>query len=199
MEDDIRFPFRVSDLKQWVYCQRILYYHYCLPAIRPTTYKMEEGVKAGVAEEEREVRRTLRPYGLICGNRKFHVPLTSERLGLRGELDLVIETHQDGIRELIPVDYKDSKRIGLHFKLQLAAYAFLLEEVEGVPVRRGFLYLIPMRRAEQVAIDERLRTQLTEALEGMRTMLYREKMPPAVGSPRKCLPCEFHRFCNDVL
>lgn len=198
-EDILRFPFLVSDLKQWVYCPRILYYHHCLPRIRPTTYKMEEGLRAGRAEEGREERRSLRAYGLTRGHRKFRVPLMSIRLGLRGEVDLVIETDESGVRELIPVDYKDSKRVGPHFKLQLAAYALLIEEAEGIRVGRGFLYLIPTRRAEEVRIDDRLRKQFADTLEAMHSMLYREQMPPPAASLRKCLACEFRRFCNDVL
>ena len=80
----------VTDLKQWVYCPRILYYHQCLPDVRPVTYKMEAGIEAGRAEEGREERRSLRAYGLAEGEREFNVPLASERLGLRGEIDLLI-------------------------------------------------------------------------------------------------------------
>ena len=29
--------FEVTDLKQWIYCPRVLYYRYCLPEIRPIT------------------------------------------------------------------------------------------------------------------------------------------------------------------
>ena len=29
--------FEVTDLKQWIYCPRVLYYRYRLPEIRPTT------------------------------------------------------------------------------------------------------------------------------------------------------------------
>jgi len=60
----IEAPFRVTDLKQWVYCPRVLYYAMCLPKIRPTTYKMKAGIEAGQSEEGREERRSLRPYGL---------------------------------------------------------------------------------------------------------------------------------------
>ncbi len=192
-------PFRVSDLKQWVYCPRILYYYQCLPDVRPVTYRMEAGIEAGRAEEGREERRSLRAYGLTRGEREFNVALASTQLGLRGEVDLVIDSDEAGARELIPVDYKHSRQAGPHFKLQLAAYALLLEEARGIPVRRGFLYFIPLRRAEAVPIDTRLRGQLTKTLEAMRAMLAREQMPAPTPHRRKCVACEFRRFCNDVL
>ena len=197
--DALTVPFAVTDLKQWVYCPRILYYHLCLPDVRPVTYKMQAGIEAARAEEGREERRSLRAYGLQSGEREFGVPLSSERLGLRGEVDMVITVSGAEGQEVIPVDYKLSRVAGPHFKLQLAAYALLLEEARGCEVRRGFLYYLPLRRAESVPIDRRLRRQLAAALAGMREMLEQEKMPAPTPQIAKCVACEFRRFCNDVL
>ena len=49
--------FRVSDLKQYCFCPRIVYYHHCLPDVRPTTFKMEMGIQQGALERSRERRR----------------------------------------------------------------------------------------------------------------------------------------------
>lgn len=199
MDREPDVPFTVTDLKQWVYCPRILYYHHCLPDIRPVTHKMEMGIEASRMEEGREDRRSLRVYGLRSGHREFNVPLSSSRLGLRGEVDMVITTSDADPEEVIPVDYKLARRAGPHFRLQLAAYASLLEEMRKCTVRRGFLYYIPLRRAETVAIDKRLRQRLSETLDDMRATLEREQMPPPTPHIRKCVACEFRRFCNDVL
>jgi CRISPR-associated exonuclease Cas4 len=192
-------PWRVTDLKQYVYCPRILYYHACLPRVRPTTFKMQAGIEAQAGAEGRERRRSLRTYGLEQGRRHFHVPLISERLGMRGEVDLVVETEVRGQPQAIPVDYKLSKKVGEHFRLQLAAYAVMLEDAWGVPAKRGFLYLIPLRRAQEVRITARQRTALDEALAVMNAMLLKEEMPPPTRSRAKCVSCEFRRFCNDVV
>jgi CRISPR-associated exonuclease Cas4 len=133
----IEAPFRVTDLKQWVYCARVLYYHMCLPNVRPVTYKMKAGTEAGLAEERRESRRSLRSYGLKEGRREFEVPLQSSTLGLRGKPDMVIWL--DKSHEVIPVDYKMSEIAGEHFKLQIAAYGVMLEEISGYTAKRGFL------------------------------------------------------------
>jgi CRISPR-associated exonuclease Cas4 len=198
MEDRAAVPWRVTDLKQYVYCPRILYYHTCLPRVRPTTYKMEASVEAHAVVDEQESRRTLRAYGLEQGQRHFNVPLVSERLGMRGEVDMVIETEGSGRREVIPVDYKLSEKKAEHFQLQLVAYALMLEDAWGVPVRRGFLYFLPLRRAEEVRITTRLRTMLDEALCTMNGMLVSELMPAPTRQRAKCVACEFRRFCNDV-
>jgi CRISPR-associated exonuclease Cas4 len=194
---DLEAPFRVTDLKQWVYCARILYYAVCLPDVRPVTYKMQAGVEAGRDEASREARRSLRAYGLEEGRREFNVPLTSDRLGLRGEVDMVIWLDEQG--EVIPVEYKLSEVAGTHFKLQLAAYGLMLEESSGLAARRGFLYSIPRRKAEEVPLDRRMRDNLAVTLDAMHRMLRYEAMPEATAQRAKCLACEFRRFCNDVI
>lgn len=194
---DLEAPFRVTDLKQWAYCRRILYYQMCLPQVRPTTYKMQAGREAGLAEVERERRRSLSAYGLTEGRREFEVPLLSSTLGLRGKPDMIIWL--DASREAIPVDYKLSESAAEHFKLQIAAYGVMIEESSGYNVRRGFLYSIPKRRAEEIRLDRRLRDKLMTTLNEMRAMLRSEAMPEPASSLNKCLACEFRRFCNDVL
>lgn len=196
LDDTLTTPFTVSDVKQWVYCPRVVFYQTCLPHVRPVTHKMDLGELAGQAEEGREERRSLRAYGLEAGEREYSVRLMSERLGLRGEVDMIVTTPAG---EVIPVDYKLSEIDGPHFKIQVAAYALLLEELRQCEVKRGFLYLIPLRRADEVSIDRRLRTKTEATLKAMLEMLTLEKMPPPADSLRKCTACEFRRFCNDVL
>lgn len=193
-------PFRVIDLKQWIYCPRILYFHHCLPRIRPTTYKMEAGIEAGQDEEGREARRSLRVFGLRAGERVFNLSLSSERYGLRGKADMVIFI-EDKIspKEIIPIDYKLSKKAGKHFKLQLLAYGLMLEDEYGVPATRGFLYFISQRKAQEIRFTSRLRQNFLKNLDNMLQILHSEKMPKPTPNRRKCVSCEFRRFCNDVL
>ena len=192
---------RVTDLKQYAYCSRIPYYHYCLPGVRPTTYKMDAGIRAQDRAEERERRRSLRAYGLTEGERHFNVSVRSARLGVSGQIDLVIRHTVNGEDRLVPVDYKLSQREpGRHFKLQLACYALLLEEVWQLPVDEGFLYLIPARRAVRVPITTRLRNDVGRQLSEIRALVLAERMPPVPPKQRsRCVDCEFRRFCNDVL
>lgn len=194
--------FEVTDLKQWAYCPRVVYYRYCLPDVRPVTKLMEAGIAGHRDEGEREERRSLRAYGLSEGERAFDLALRSARLGLRGRLDLVIAVPARGApgAEAIVVEYKDSERAaGAHFKLQLAAYALLVEEAWGLPVRRGFLYSIPTRRAEAVAITSALRRKVLATVSALRAAVFGERMPEAPASRWPCVSCEFRRFCNDVV
>lgn len=198
-----RTVFTVTDLKQYAYCPRIVFYTYCLPLIRPTTGKMEEGRLAHEEAREREQRRTLRIYGLEEARRYFDVWVASEELGLTGRIDLVLEvTAQGGAsggREWIPVDYKQTgRRAGSHLRRQLAAYGMMLEETRGGVVRRGFIYSLLTRQAEEIPLTPSLRREVREAVAAMREMVERERMPDPPSSLQPCVNCEFRRFCNDV-
>lgn len=201
MLDHPPFTLRVTDLKQYTYCPRILYYHTVLPAVRPVTYKMEAGIDAHTGVQRREKRRSLRTYGLQSGQRRLNLPLFSTTLGLSGELDLLIETEE----ELIPVDFKNARlrgrRPGDNFRLQLTAYGRLLEETwpGEQAVRRGFLYFIPEREAVTVSFTAALRRRLDDALHEMKAIALEQRVPPSTKRRRRCVDCEFRRFCNDVL
>ncbi len=88
---------RVSDIKQYFYCPRIIYYTYCLPAPRPVTYPMQAGTVEHEALNVFERRRSLRRYGLDAGERRFHVSLKADALGLAGVLDMLIITQEQGL------------------------------------------------------------------------------------------------------
>jgi CRISPR-associated exonuclease Cas4 len=190
----------VTDLKQWTYCPRVVFYRYCLPRVRPITYSMEAGRQSHEEVASREERRSLRAYGLTSGERFFDVALRSERLHLSGRIDLVIRVETPQGPEGIVVDYKLSEREpGSHFKLQLAAYALMLEEAWGMPVGRAFLYHIPQRKAEAISLTPALRRQVEATIADVQRAIVGEDMPPPPRHLGKCVACEFRRFCNDVV
>jgi CRISPR-associated exonuclease Cas4 len=191
---------RVTDLKQYSYCPRVPYYLYCLPHLRPTTYKMEAGIEAQEHVTELEERRSLRAYGLSNGERHFYHPVWSSKLGCIGQIDMVIEIEEGGVHRLIPVDYKLSQRTpGRHFQLQLACYAMMLEEMYDVYVPDGYIYLIQSRQAERIAITKRLRQEAATTVATLRAIIKTQRVPSPTSHPARCVACEYRRFCNDVL
>jgi CRISPR-associated exonuclease Cas4 len=195
MLDSSEILFTITDLKQFVYCPRILYYHACLPNIRPVTYKMQAGIDSHESERKRALRRSLTMYDELSGTRHFDVAVQSVELGLSGQIDEVVET-DDG--KLIPVDYKLARKAGHHFKVQLAAYAMLLEATFESQVKFGFLYLLLSRKTERVSITPKLRSEIMQALDTMHQIVDTETMPVPTQWRQRCSDCEFRRFCNDV-
>jgi CRISPR-associated exonuclease Cas4 len=192
----------VTDIKQYVCCPRLAYYRYCLPDIRPLTYAMEVGTESHKLEEDREIRRSLKSYGIEEGERHFRHHISAATLGLKGIIDLliVVPSSQAQDKEAIIVEYKHSEmKAGPHFKLQIAAYALMIEEIWQIPVRRGFLYSIPLRKAEEIVITSALRKKVPTVVQAIKQLMDNEQMPEPTKAQMRCPTCEFRRFCNDVV
>lgn len=187
---------QVTDIKQWTYCPRIVYFRFNWPGVRPSTYNLEEGRQSHEDFEAALRHRRRRLRGLPEGEWMFNVSHYSTRLGLSGRVDLVILREE----EAIPVDFKDSFNLkARHFRLQVAAYALLVEEALSLPVRRGVIYSLPKRRGQEVRVDGRLRNEVFRLVQTIAETVQGEHMPPGPKSVAPCIACEFRRFCNDRL
>jgi|GEM_PF-205348 CRISPR-associated exonuclease Cas4 len=195
---DEETPLMVTDLKQWAYCKRILYYLCCLPDVRPTTYLMEVGQQEGKMEEQREIRRALKRYGLDKGRREMNLRLSSAKLGLRGVVDMVIWLEDQQPLQAVPVDFKFSRTAGAHVQMQLMAYGLMLEETAHCQSQRGYIYQIPLRKAIEVPFTASLRNKTKQELAEMHRIIRGEQMPMSAARYAQCMVCEFRRFCNDV-
>jgi CRISPR-associated exonuclease Cas4 len=185
----------VSDVRQQGYCPRIPYFRLGLRVThRPVTYQMTEGILEHQRTEALEQRRSLRAYGLSDGERQFNLALRSERLGLSGRLDLLIVRRD----EAIPVEFKNSTAgLALQHKYQLAAYALLVEELTERSVRRAFVYYIPKRAAQEVAITPAMRAYTRRLIGEIRRNVRLERMPAGTRQLGRCVGCEFLSACND--
>ena len=189
------FPLRVSDLKQWAYCPRIVFYNYVMPVDIKSTYKMKHGRSAEEEIDRLEQRRKLTEFGLVEGKRHFHYWCSSDTLGLSGKLDLLIESPNG----LFPVDFKSTEReVWPNHIVQLCAYALILEEQFKARIDRGFVFLIP--REVIVAID--LTTEAKQGalsfLSAIRAAIGTELTPHPTALRTRCDDCEYRNFCGDV-
>lgn len=186
---------RVSDIKQFLYCPRVVFFTYVCPVPKKTTRKMEFGKGEHLVLDRLEKRRTFKRYNIEEGKRVFHLPLRSTRLGLTGLLDLHIQAGG----EYFPVEFKfTTAEPGLNHKYQLIAYAMLLEEYVHTAVRYGFLYLIPRNQVILVPVTENAREFVRDTLRKIRTMVATERFPAVTRKSARCTDCEFRNYCRDV-
>lgn len=186
---------KVSDIKQYIYCPRIIYFLYVCPVKKKTTYKMEAGKEDHLILDKLEKRRTLKRYNLEEGQRIFHMQLASARLGLQGKLDMHIAT----VRGYFPVEFKFTERsASLNHKYQLISYAMLLEDHYDCTVRYGLLYLVPKKEIIPVEITPNARAFVYGILGKIRDIIATERMPDKTRHVVKCRDCEYKRFCGDV-
>lgn len=186
---------RVNDLKQFVYCPRIVFYQHVMPVDKKATFKMEEGKRAETVIDKLETRRSLRKYRLGEGTRQFHVWLRSEHLGLSGKLDLLIDSPEG----LFPVDFKfTSERAQKNHLYQLCGYALLAEEAYGKTVRCGFIYLIPQEVVVVMGLTPERKEETLRMLDTMRELIRREQMPEPTTVRERCVECEYRNYCGDI-
>ena len=185
----------VTDLKQWAYCERIVYYNRVMPGTGKPTYKMREAVAAQELIEGLEMRRSLREYGLESAERRFNSWLTDERLGLSGKVDLLLH----GPEAVAVVDFKlTSGEPGENHRMQLTGYSLLAEAVYGVPARHAFIYRIPDNRVFAIEITEELRRRVVAGVDAIREVGKTQWCPEPTAVRGRCVECEFANYCGDV-
>ena len=185
----------VTELRQWTYCPRVVYYHLMMAGAGRQTYKMTEGLRAQEVVESLEVRRTLREYGLSGAERQFGVWLSDEMTGMSGKLDLLLKSDE----KAAVVDFKlTSGEVGENHRMQLAGYAALVEGALGLRVPTTFVYRIPDDRVFPVPVTQELRARVVEAIGSIRRMRESGELPRATDVRARCAECEYANFCGDV-
>ena len=185
----------VTDLKQWAYCPRIVYYERFLPGAGKPTAKMREAVFAQDRIESLEMRRSLRKYGWEDAERRFGMWLRDEALGLSGRLDLALVA---GERAAV-VDFKlTSGEPGENHRMQLAGYALLVEGALGLTCTDGFLYRIPDDRVFPIELTAELRDRVRAAVGAIGELERSEILPAATTVRARCAECEYANYCGDV-
>lgn len=185
---------QVTDLKQWMYCPRIVYYHRVLGLCATATFKMQEGRAAHDVLEKLERRRSLKRYGLEGASRRFAVSLHDPELGLAGRLDLLLHAPDNAA----VVDFKLTGG-GIHenHELQLAAYGLLVQRSLRVPVRLGFVYRIPDASLKPVRLDAAHYDRVIRAVRDIRGLAAAQTIPDPPQRLTRCTECEYINFCAD--
>jgi len=185
----------VTHLKQWAYCPRVVYYHRVLPDAAQPTWKMREALCAQDMIERLEMRRGLREYGWEGASRRFGLWLTSERLGLNGKLDLLLEREGEGA----VVDFKlTSGEMGDNHRMQLSGYAMLVEACRGAHVETAFLYRIPDDRVFAFSVLPAWKQRVTEAVGAIQELQRTAWCPEPTPLRARCRECEYANYCGDI-
>lgn len=186
---------QVSDITQYFYCPRKVYFLRTL-GISPSPRKKMD---AGKEEHEREYRRIRERKTIYGFNREdvkkvFHkLPIEAPEHSLHGRVDTVVLLKGG---KVIPVDVKYSSftKVKRNWKKQLVAYAILLEAKFGKEVRSGVLYFPRKRKKVDVEIRQKDKEFIHKDIENILKLIRSEKIPN-VQKGKKCNYCEMKKFC----
>lgn len=168
----------VSDLNQYLYCPRRLWYLQ-FQATQGRNYQRVEGV----SKHERKSSR---------GGWINELYLESDRLGLKGKIDVLDLENEDPV----PVERKRSQSGQVYWndEIQLAAYALLLEEHLDTGIDEGVVYLWQTDERIRIDITKRHRDAVEEYVREIRS-LNPVEIPPLVDNPNKCEKCSTRQYC----
>lgn len=180
---------RVMALHALAYCERLYY--------------LEEVEEIRVADDSVYAGRTLHeekgePDPTATEWRNFQV--TSDALGLVGRID----TFRQREGGWLPYDHKRGRaRRGTDNhpepwpsdRLQIIAYALLLEEELGEPVEEGRIRYHADNVTVRVPIDAEARANLQQAVARARELRAQVTRPPITDNPNLCLRCSLAPVC----
>ena len=181
-------PLRIMALHALAYCERLFY--------------LEEVEHLRVADER------------VYAGRRLHVEieraededewltlsLESERWGLVGKVDCV--RRRDGM--LLPYEHKRGRSAPAQDggttawpsdRLQVVAYAALLEEHTGRIIPEGRVRYHADNTMVRVPVDAQARTDLQQAIARARTLQESVERPPVAENERLCVRCSLAPVC----
>ncbi len=178
---------RVESLHALAYCHRLFYFQ--------------------------EVERIEQPHAAVFAGRELHaaleaeedgertsIELSSEALGLVGKVDCL--RRRDG--SYIPYEHKKgrprreedgSASAWPSDRLQIVAYAVLLEEAFGQSIPEGRIRYHAANVTVRVPIDEAARRDLVEAIQTARRLRESVERPPITENERLCARCSLAPVC----
>ncbi|MEM3414687.1 MAG: CRISPR-associated protein Cas4 [Thermoproteota archaeon] len=187
-----------TDIKQYHFCPRIIYFTRVLGVEERTTASEEEGKEAHEEFHKKERRRTT-----LLGGKTIKVEqkwtalqLKSEKLGIEGIVDMVVKTPEG----YAVIEYKMTtmpKRIMPGHLYQAAAYAMLVEEAFRTVVRKLYVHYEKSNKLLEIPMTENIRRHVLWTIEQIRSIIEKEKLPPAKSSG-KCKSCGYRWICREA-
>ena len=186
----------VTDIKQYHFCPRIIYFTRVLGVEERTTESEEAGKEAHDEFHRKERRRaTLLGGKAIKVEEKWTaIRIRSERLGIEGMVDMVVRTPEG----YAVIEYKSGalpKRIPPGHLYQAAAYALLVEEAFRIVVRKLYIHYEGSNESVEVPLTESVRKHVAWTIERVKGIIRAERLPRTRPS-RKCPSCGYGWICK---
>ena len=128
---------------------------------------------------------------------KSEFRIESEKLSLRGIIDQ-IEIYTNGY---VPVELKTGQcpkeGVWPNHKIQIAAYAMLLEDIYKAEIKEGFIAYLDAKQRRHVPINPFLKQEILELMEKTKSLLESREIPQKADNLNKCKSCGLKERCYD--
>lgn len=123
--------------------------------------------------------------------------IESEKLKLRGIIDQ-IEIYDKGF---VPVELKTGscprEGVWLNHKIQIGAYALLLEKEHNTQIKEGFVTYLDTNQKRHVPVNIFLKQEIMDLMEKVNILLKNKEIPPICDNEKKCSKCGLKETCYD--
>ncbi len=179
-----------EDIRQFVYCPRILFFRYIIRGPMQKTYKMELG------EEKHEKLQKLKNETDDTSIQKYYnLYLTDAKLGLVGLIDYF---EFDG-QEAFPVEIKSgnppSEGLVTPHKYQIIAQAILIEKNFKFLVKKGRIYYVKHQKVIDYPLEIEDKLKVIKIIRKIQKLLTTESIPEPTEDIGKCKDCEYRKYC----
>ncbi|MEW5820543.1 MAG: CRISPR-associated protein Cas4 [Cyanobacteriota bacterium] len=185
-----------SDLIEYLYCPRFIYFIYCLciPQYEEKRYKVQKG--RNIHKIRGETNKSYLRKKLDVVDKEIEVPLNSEKHHIHGIVDEVLTLSDD---TMAPLDYKFAEykeKLFTTYKYQSFVYALLIKENYGKEVNKGFIcyarsnYLIKKIEYTAKGFNE-VENNICEILKIIQTGYFPKKTKYA----SRCIDCCYKNIC----
>ncbi|MHA1843764.1 MAG: CRISPR-associated protein Cas4 [Promethearchaeota archaeon] len=184
-----------EEIRQYLYCKRILYFRYVLSAPMKPTYKMDVG------SEKHEYINKLKNKSKLkenYENRYYNIYLSDPEIGLVGLIDLF---EFDG-KEAYPIEFKTGdippSEIDNPHKYQVVAQAMLIEKNFDFLVNKVRIYYIKRDKFIDYYINVEDKLKVLGIVREIGDLINSEVIPEPTEDKGKCVDCECRNYCMTV-
>lgn len=132
--------------------------------------------------------------GFFAGELSHNESLHSEKFGLTGSPDRMIRTNDELTPSIIKTGKMPLNGIWQSDRLQLTAYAVLIEEKYDIPVRRGYVEYARWGVVREAAIKRHERRSVLQILEKIKKI--QNGIMPEKPKDAPCVHCGFTGMCD---
>ncbi|MHA1380734.1 MAG: CRISPR-associated protein Cas4 [Candidatus Helarchaeota archaeon] len=180
-----------EDMRQYVYCPRVIYFRYVMHIRPQSTFKMTRGEEI----HEKEVRKKSKDIeGQLT--KYYNLYIQDRELNIAAILDYL---EFDGT-QATPVDIKTGHcyqdPISDHHLAQLLFQAILVEMKFKIAVNKVKVVYKKDRseRTYPVSVDDKVK--ILKNINKIRNIVKNEMIPPPTPNAAKCVDCEFWNYCQ---
>ena len=194
MENKKTLTVTPSQIIQYLYCPRFIYFEYVLaiPQYQERLYKVQKGRE--VHADKLKINKVYLRKKIGAVGKEGAQYLTNSYL--RGEVDEVLY-FQDGTAA--PLDYKFAKykdQLYKTYQTQMFCYALLIEENLGKSVEKAFIvYTRSKNKLLEIEVTEKDKQATKKMALEVVKIIEDNHFPKATRAKKKCLNCTYRNIC----